>query len=96
MKIEEKSKHIKDIERYYTDKIAILNEIGRRERKEKRRSKMEDQLIYLQLNSIPKKDLKRKMKQIINSIDDHYYKNAEIDNNKQEEIEKILDNYYKK
>ena len=57
---------------------------------------MEDQLIYLQLNSIPKKDLKRKMKQIINSIDDHYYKNAEIDNDNQEEIEKILDNYYKK
>ena len=96
MKIEEKSKHIKDIERYYTDKIAILNEIGRRERKEKRRSKMEDELIYLQLNSIPKKDLKRKMKQIINSIDDDYYNNVEVDNNNQEEIEKILDNYYKK
>ena len=96
MKLEEKSKHIKDIERYYDDKIAILNEIGRRERKEKRRSKMEDELIYLQLNSIPKKDLKKKIKQIINSIDDDYYNNVEVDNNNQEEIEKILDNYYKK
>ena len=36
------------------------------------------------------------MKQIINSIDDDYYNNVEADNNNQEEIEKILDNYYKK
>ena len=96
MKLEEKTKNIYDIERYYRDKIAILNEIGRRERKEKKRSKMEDELIYYQLSSIPKKQLKRKMKQIINSIDDDYYNNVEADNNNQEEIEKILDNYYKK
>ena len=36
------------------------------------------------------------VKQIINSIDDDYYNNVEADNNNQEEIEKILDNYYKK
>ena len=96
MKLNEKLKSINDIERYYRDKIAILNEIGRRERIEKRRSKMEDELIYLQLNSIPKRQLKNKMKQILNSLDDEYYNNVQVDNNNQEEIEKILDNYYKK
>ena len=96
MKNEERKKNIYDIDRYYTDKIAILNEIGRRERNEKRKSKMEDELLYLQLKSVPKKTLKKKMKQIINSIDDDYYNNVEVNNNNQEEIEKILDNYYKK
>ena len=95
MKFKEKLKSIKDIDRYYKDKIAILNEIGRRERIEKKRSKMEDELIYLQLNSMPKRELKNKMKQILNSLDDEYYNNVEVDNNNQEEIEKILDNYYK-
>ena len=57
---------------------------------------MEDELIYLQLNSMPKRELKNKMKQILNSLDDEYYNNVEVDNNNQEEIEKILDNYYKK
>ena len=96
MKLNEKLKSINDIERYYRDKIAILNEIGRRERIEKRRSKMEDEFIYLQLNSIPQRQLKNKMKQILNSLDDEYYNNVQVDNNNQEEIEKILDNYYKK
>ena len=35
------------------------------------------------------------MKQILNSLDDDY-NNQEVDNNNQEQIEKILDNYYKK
>ena len=96
MKLKEKTKNIYDIDRYYSDKIAILNEIGRRERKENKKSKMEDELIYYQLKSMPKKDLKRKMKQIINSLDDNLYNNIEVDNNNQEEIEKIIDNYYKK
>ena len=96
MKEEEKNKNIFDIDRYYTDKIAILNEIGRREKKEKRRSKMEGDLIYEQLRIVPKKSLRKKLKQIINSMDDDYYNNVEVNNNNQEEIEKILDNYYKK
>ena len=96
MKLTEKAKNIFDIDRYYKDKIAILNVIGRRERKENTRRKMEDNKIYLQLKSIPKRELKKKMKQIINSIDDDFYNNVEVDNNNQEEIEKILDNYYKK
>ena len=96
MILEEKTKNIFDIDRYYSDKIAILNEIGRRERRENKRNKKEDDFIYEQLNSIPKKDLKKKMKQILNSLDDDYYNNQEVDNNNQEQIEKILDNYYKK
>ena len=96
MKEEEKKKNIFDIDRYYNDKIAILNEIGKREKKEKRRSKMEGDLIYEQLRIVPKKSLRKKLKQIINAMDDGYYNNLEVNNNNQEEIEKILDNYYKK
>ena len=96
MKLTGKTKNIYDIDRYYSNKIAILNEIGRRERRENKKSKMEEEYAYLQLSSMPKKALKKKMKQILNSIDDNFYNNVEVDNNNQEEIEKILDNYYKK
>ena len=98
MKIEEKTNNISDLDKYYRNKIAILNEIGRREREENLRSRMEDQNIYYQLNNMPKKELKKKMKMILDTIDDEIYMaNDEAENNNnqnnQKEIEKILDNY---
>ena len=98
MKIEEKTNNISDLDKYYRNKIAILNEIGRREREENLRSRMEDRNIYYQLNNMPKKELKKKMKMILDSIDDEIYStNDEVENNNnqnnQKEIEKILDNY---
>ena len=98
MKIEEKTNNISDLDKYYRNKIAILNEIGRREREENLRSRMEEQNIYYQLNNMPKKELKKKMKMILDSIDDEIYStNDEVENNNnqnnQKEIEKILDNY---
>ena len=98
MKIEEKTNNISDLDKYYRNKIAILNEIGRREREENLRSRMEDQNIYYQLNNMPKKEIKKKMKMILDSIDDEIYStNDEVENNNnqnnQKEIEKILDNY---
>ena len=98
MKIEEKTNNISDLDKYYRNKIAILNEIGRREREENLRSRMEDQNIYYQLNNMPKKEHKKKMKMILDSIDDEIYStNDEVENNNnqnnQKEIEKILDNY---
>ena len=98
MKLEEKANNISEIDKYYRNKIAILNEIGRREKEENLRSRMEDQFIYYQLNNMPKKELKKKMKMILDSIDDEIYStNDEVENNNnqnnQKEIEKILDNY---
>ena len=98
MKLEEKANNISEIEEYYKNKIAILNEIGRREREENRRSKQEDELIYYQLSSMPKRELKKKLKIILNSMEDDIYPvNEEVENNNmqnnQEEIEKILNNY---
>ena len=102
MKLEGKVNNISEIENYYKNKIAILKEIGRREREENKRNKMEEEFIYYQLNNIPKKELKKKMKMILNSIDDdNYINNDEGENtnnnnnieNNQEEIDKILDNY---
>ena len=101
MKLEEKARNISEIDNYYTNKIAILKEIGRREREENRKNRMEDDFRYNQLNSIPKRILKKKMKMIIESLDDEIYQNnEEVENNEiqnnQEELEKILDNYSKK
>ena len=98
MKLEEKANNISEIENYYKNKIAILNEIGRREREENNRKKMEEDFIYYQLNSMPKKELKKKMKMLLDTIDDDIYTtNEETGNNNnqnnQEEIDKILDNY---
>ena len=104
MKLEEKAKNIKDTQDYYKNIIAILNEIGRREREENMRNKMNERIMYYQLNSMPKKELKKRMKMYINAIDDDFYFNnteeAETNNNNiqsnQEEINKILDNNYQK
>ena len=104
MKLEEKANSISETENYYKNKIAILNEIGRREREENKRNKMEEEYIYYQLNSMSKKELKKKIKMILNSIDDdNIINNEEGENtntnnnnnmqNNQQEIEKILDNY---
>ena len=75
-----------------------MNEIGRREKEENLRRNMEDEFIYYQLNQMPKKELKKKMKMILDTIDDEIYMaNDEAENNNnqnnQKEIEKILDNY---
>ena len=98
MKLEEKANNISEIENYYKNKIAILNEIGKREREENNRKKLEEDFIYYQLNSMPKKELKKKMKMLLDTIDDEIYTtNEETGNNNaqnnQEEIDKILDNY---
>ncbi len=98
MKMEEKANNISEIDKYYRNKIAILNEIGRREKEENLRRNMEDEFIYYQLNQMPKKELKKKMKMILDTIDDEIYMaNDEAENNNnqnnQKEIEKILDNY---
>ena len=56
---------------------------------------MEEDLMYYQLNSMPKKELKKTMKMIINSLEDDIFvtnddeENNNIQNN-QEELEKIL------
>ena len=98
MKLEEKANNISELDKYYRNKIAILNEIAKRDREENFRSRMEDQFIYYQLNNMPKKERKKKMKMILDSIDDEIYNaNDEVENNNnqnnQKEIEKILDNY---
>ena len=98
MKMEERANNISEIDKYYRNKIAILNEIGRREKEENLRRNMEDEFIYYQLNQMPKKELKKKMKMILDTIDDEIYMaNDEAENNNnqnnQKEIEKILDNY---
>ena len=98
IKMEEKANNISEIDKYYRNKIAILNEIGRREKEENLRRNMEDEFIYYQLNQMPKKELKKKMKMILDTIDDEIYMaNDEAENNNnqnnQKEIEKILDNY---
>ena len=98
MKLEEKANNISEIENYYKNKIAILNEIGKREKEENNRKKLEEDFIYFQLNSMPKKELKKKMKMLLDTIDDEIYTtNEETGNNNaqnnQEEIDKILDNY---
>ena len=88
-KLEEKANNISEIEDYYKNKIAILNEIGRREREENRRSKQEDDLLYLQLSSMPKRELKKKLKIILDSIEDDIYPvNEEVENNKCKIIKK--------
>ena len=82
---EEKTKSILEAEKNYNDRIAILYEILKREKRERiKQKKLNQNLEY---------ELKKQVEDMIDQIDEEDRKNNE-DNNNQEEIQKILNNFY--
>ena len=92
---EEKRKAMMEIEKYYTDKIAILKEILRREKREREIEHRAKIKFLSQLERDRKGEFKKQIDEVFQKFDEED-KKAEFEDNNQEEIEKILNNYYKK
>ena len=91
---EEKKKSILESEKYYNDRIAILYELLRRERRERISQKRLNERLDYELKGMNKRKLKKQVEDMLDQIDEEDKKNNDDDNNNQEEIEKILNNFY--
>ncbi len=91
---EAKTKNMMEIEKYYTDKIAILKEILRREKKEKEIERFTQKQFLENISKLKKGEFKKQIDLIFQKFDEEDKKN-EVDNHNQEQIEKILNSYYK-
>ncbi len=92
---DEKSKTMMEIEKYYTDKIAILNEILKREKKDREIEHRAQIQLLSQIGRERKGEFRRQIDEVFQRFDEEDRK-AEFEDNNQEQIEKILNNYYKK
>ena len=91
---EAKTKNMMEIEKYYTDKIAILKEILKREKKEKEIERFTQKQFLENISKLKKGEFKKQIDLIFQKFDEEDKKN-EVDNHNQEQIEKILNSYYK-
>ena len=92
---DEKRKAMMEIEKYYTDKIAILKEILKREKKDRAIEHNAQNQFLFQIQREKKGEFKRQIDEVFQRFDEEDRK-AEFEDNNQEQIEKILNNYYKK
>ena len=92
---DEKSKSMMEIEKYYTDKIAILNEILKREKKDREIEHNAQIQLLSQIGRERKGEFRKQIDEVFQRFDEEDRK-AEFEDNNQEQIEKILNNYYKK
>lgn len=92
---EEKRRSMMEVEKYYTDKIAILKEILKREKKERNfEHKVKIQFLS-RLEKEKKGEFKRQIEKVFEKFDEEE-KKTDIEDKNQEEIEKIIKNYYNK
>ena len=89
------TKKIEEIEKYYKDKIAILQELLRREKRDREIEHRAKIQFLSQLEREKKGEFRRQIDEVLMKYDEEDNK-AEIDDNNQEEIEKIFNLYYKK
>ena len=94
MENEEKRKAMMEIEKYYTDKIAILKEILKRE-KEEREIEHRAQIQFLsQIERERKNEFRKQIDDVFQRFDEED-RRAQFEDNNNEQIEKILNSYYK-
>ena len=91
---EERKKSILESQKSYNDRIAILYEILKREKRERINQKKLNERLEYELKSMSKKRLKKQVEDMLDQIDEEDRKINNEDNNNQEEIEKILHNFY--
>ena len=92
---EAKAQSMMEVEKYYTDKIAILNEILRREKKERENAHKAQVLFLEQISRQKKGEFRKQIDKILQKYDEEDKKNEMEENKNQEQIEKILDTYKK-
>ena len=91
---EEKKKSIDEAEKNYNNNIAIMYELLRRERRERINQKKLNEILEYELKNMNKRKLKKQIEDMLDQIDEEDRKIDNEDINNQEEIEKILNNFY--
>ena len=91
---EEKKKSIDEAEKNYNNNIAIMYELLRRERRERINQKKLNERLEYELKNMNKRKLKKQIEDMLDQIDEEDRKIDNEDINNQEEIEKILNNFY--
>ena len=81
------------MEKAYNDRLAILTELLRRERRERINQKKLNQSLEYELKSMSKRRLKKQVEDMLDQIDEEDKKMNNDDENNQEEIEKILNHF---
>ena len=89
----EKKNSILEMEKAYNDRLAILTELLRRERRERINQKKLNQSLEYELKSMSKRRLKKQVEDMLDQIDEEDKKMNNDDENNQEEIEKILNHF---
>ena len=89
----EKKNSILEMEKAYNDRLAILTELLRREKRERINQKRLNQRLEYELKSMSKRRLKKQVEDMLDQIDEENKKINNDDNNNQEEIEKILNHF---
>ena len=91
--VKEKKKSIEESQKSYNDKIAILYEILKRERRERKNQRRLNEQLDYELKKMNKQKLKRQVEEMLDQINEEDNKKSNNDINNQEEIEKILNNF---
>ena len=91
--LKEKKKSIEESQKSYDDKIAILYEILKRERRERKNQRRLNEKLEYELKKTKKQKLKKQVEDMLEQIDEEDNKMSNNDINNQEEIEKILNNF---
>ena len=92
----EREKNLEEIKDSYDNRIAVLYEILRRQKKERLNKKKFGELLDYTLKDIKKRKLRKQVEEMLDQIDEEDDKNNFYDNNgqdaNQEQIEKLLKN----
>ena len=90
---EEKRKSLEIIRRYYTDKIELLKEILRREKRDKEIEHKAHIQFLAKLERERKDEFKKQITNILDRFDEEDQR-EQYNNNNEQEVDAILSNYY--
>ena len=88
----EREKNIEESKKNYDNKIAILYEILRRQKKERKNKKKLGEILDFQLKNMKKKKLREQVEDLLNQIDEENNKVNLLESNNGEELDKALKN----
>ena len=82
----EKEKNLEETRKNYEDRIMVLNEILRRQKKERVNKKKYGELLDYELKNMKKNKLKKQVEDLLDQIDDEDNNNLVEDNNDNNEL----------
>ena len=88
----EREKSIEETKKNYDNKIKILYEILKRQRRERNKKKKFGEILDYELKNMKKRKLRQQVEDMLDQIDEQDNKVNLLQNNKGEDLDKILEN----